>query len=269
MFLAERTFPASICVRVTRRCNAACAFCQAPNTSRATLTTGEISRIAAALRRHDVRTVKLSGGEPTTRADLSEIIGIFGRRSIKPIVITNGITINESVFHRLASAGGELKFSVHRPGIENDRVLRVRSFAGVRANMQRARSGSLPFSINTVVTPATITLMPDMVEFGIRQGARKISFIPVVARGRARAQRTFAFGAADLERARAKIAHLADVFRARIDIRCIDIRTHDYWVIENNGSLWIEKASDDDDVLICDKNELMEDRAIREGATVM
>ena len=257
MFPDEIDLPTSICLRVTRRCNAACTFCQAPNTSRETLTTEEISSIGVFLEKNEIRSVKLSGGEPTVRNDLDKIIRIFGDRDIKSTVITNGISVEDSVFRELDAANGELKFSIHRPDSGNDIVFRVHSFADVQSNMAKARSIPVPFSINTVVTPATMALMPSMVRFGIQEGARKISFIPVVPRGRARAKSIFEFNAAELEEVRAQVDRLADVFRESIEVRCIDIRTHDYWVIENNGSLWVERARDADDFLVYTKNELI------------
>lgn len=42
-----------------------------------------------------------------------------------------------------------------------------------------------------------------------------------------------------------------------MDVRCIDIRSRDYWIVENDGSLWIERATEDADVRSCGKESLM------------
>jgi MoaA/NifB/PqqE/SkfB family radical SAM enzyme len=257
VYPADPDFPKSICLRVTRRCNAACAFCQAPNTSRRALAVAEIEKIVAFLKMQDVATIKLTGGEPTVREDLPHILAACGQVNIRPVVITNGIHISDSVFTELKAVGGELKFSIHRRGVENDLVLRVPSFSKVLANIGVARERSVPFSINTVVTPGTIDVMPDMVGFAVRQKARKISFIPVVPRGRARTRADFEFDAPGLAKVLDTVDELSEAFNAYIDVRCIDIRTHDYWIVENDGSLWIERAHDDDDVLVCRKSELL------------
>lgn len=250
-------FPKSICLRVTRRCNAVCAFCQAPTNSSEQLTVAEIERIVAVLKMRGVATVKLSGGEPTLRGDLPQILAACGRKDVRPVVITNGIRIHDSIFTELKAAGGELKFSIHQPGVENDLALGVPSFSKVLANMGAARERSVLFSINTVVTPGTIDVMPDMVRFAVRQKARKISFIPVVPRGRARRRADFDFDTSGLAKVRSTISELGRSFGAYIEVRCIDIRTRDYWIVENDGSLWIERARDDDDVLVYRKAELM------------
>ncbi|WP_433252555.1 radical SAM protein [Actinomadura nitritigenes] len=242
---------------MTRRCNAACSFCQAPNTDRSKLTVAEMDVIGSVLESRALRTIKLSGGEPTTRDDLSRIVAAFGRRGIKPVIITNGVRIEGPVFDALRAVGGEFKFSVHRPGPDNDLVLQVSSFSQILANMELARTRRIPFSINAVVAPGGAGRMREMARFAVEQGARKISFIPVVPRGRARARPEFEFGAPGVADVRAKVVELAADLEPYTVVRCIDIRKHDYWVIENDGSLWIERSRDEDDVRILQKNQLM------------
>lgn len=257
MFLAELKFPTSICLRVTRRCNAACSFCQAPNISQAVLTVEEIEGIGIALRKRNLATIKLSGGEPTVRDDLPQIIEVFGHQGIKPVVITNGISVHDSVYATLKAVDGEFKFSIHRPCLDNDLILRVPSFSQILANIKTARSRSIPFSINTVITPTTTDIIPEMINFAIEQRARKISFIPVVPRGRARTQAEFEFDRRQVAAVRSTVSEISRVFKKHIDVRCIDIRAHDYWIVENDGSLWIEKACEDADILVCQKDELI------------
>lgn len=73
----------------------------------------------------------------------------------------------------------------------------------------------------------------------------------------ARARAEFELDPPAVATIRSEIGEISRKFKPHIDIRCIDIRKHDYWIIENDGSLWIEKARDDDDTLICRKSELM------------
>ncbi|TDV52432.1 hypothetical protein CLV71_105564 [Actinophytocola oryzae] len=40
-------------------------------------------------------------------------------------------------------------------------------------------------------------------------------------------------------------------------VRCIDIRTRDYWVIENDGTVWIEREADDLDIRVGDLANLL------------
>lgn len=258
MHTIENLFPKSICLRLTRRCNAACSFCQAPNTSRAELTVDVIGRLCAILAAQGVRSLKFSGGEPTIRPDLPAILETANQHGLKPVVITNGISMGLELISVADVTGTEFKFSIHRPGVANDDVLRVRSFDVIAANMRACRQRGVPFSINTVVSAETIDLMASMVVFASRRGARKISFIPVVPRGRAAKTRTDSITSDEVRIVHERVAQLADSYRKHVIVRCIDIRRHDYWVIENDGTLWIERHRDALDLRLFGLAELLD-----------
>ncbi|MFE9995696.1 radical SAM protein [Streptomyces avermitilis] len=249
--------PSSICLRVTRRCNVACAFCQAPPAARAELSVEEIAGLARFFAARAVRSLKLSGGEPTTRSDLAEIIETVGEADLKPVVITNGFYVSDETVAAAHSHGGEFKFSIHRPSAENDRILRRASFAQIIENIDKVINAEVRLSINTVVTPGVVDSMRSMVDFACDVGAGKISFIPVVSRGRAGRTTAFDFLPNELEAVHKGVADLSALFTGIIEVRCIDIRSHDYWVVENDGSLWIERATEGEDRKICDKEYML------------
>lgn len=174
---------------------------------------------------------------------------------LRTVVITNGIDIADDVFDVAQRYAAEFKFSIHRPNPENDQILRVRSFDRIVRNMANCRSGNIPFAVNTVVTAETVPLMSDMVDFAITHGARKISFIPVVPRGRAARSPRDRIGADGLDQVHDRVAALAR--DDRIVVHCIDIRKRDYWIVENDGSLWIEKSRESLDIRISSFDELV------------
>lgn len=203
------------------------------------------------------RSVKVSGGEPAVRRDLPEIISTIRATGMRAVIVTNGIRITGEVFDAVVRHGAEFKFSIHRPDVRNDDVLRVRSFGRVRHNLASCRQRGIPFGLNTVVTTATVALMPNMIDFAIEHGARKISFIPVVPRGRAATTEGDEIDPGSLAEVRQRITALASEHHMRVAVRCIDIRRRDYWVVENDGSLWIERASEGQDTKVCDYADLV------------
>lgn len=258
MRTSEIQFPKSICLRLTRRCNAACSFCQAPNTSPTNLTVDVIDRLCAIFEARGVRSLKLSGGEPTTRSDLPAILETIRKHNLQPVVITNGIRFDQDLVPAAATTGTEFKFSVHRPDQTNDQVLRVKSFEAIVANMMTCQRTKIPFSINTVVTGHTINTMAPIALFALNQGARKVSFIPVVPRGRAaRAQRD-SINQTELQIVRGQVDNLARHYLGQMIVRCIDIRNQDYWIVENDGTLWIERSSENLDIHVCDLADLLQ-----------
>jgi molybdenum cofactor biosynthesis enzyme MoaA len=220
------------------------------------LSVAEISQVARFFAARASKSLKLSGGEPTTRADLPEIIHVAGNAGLKPVVITNGFFLPDEVVAAAHLYGGEFKFSIHRPSVENDQVLRRASFSQIMKNIGKVLEANVGLSINTVVTPGVVDSMERMVEFANSVGAGKISFIPVVHRGRAHSAH-FDFMPDELRSVRRRTAELARMFDGIIRVHCIDIRTHDYWVVENDGSLWIERATEIDDLRVCGKEDML------------
>jgi MoaA/NifB/PqqE/SkfB family radical SAM enzyme len=145
---------------------------------------------------------------------------------------------------------------VHRPDRSNDEVLRVRSFENVLANMAICADRRVRFSINSVITSESIHLMSAMVDFALTCGARKISFIPVIPRGRASGTEGLLYST-ELQCIRERTAELALQHHDNIIVRCIDIRQRDYWVIENDGTIWIEREAEQLDRRIGDLADLL------------
>lgn len=248
--------PSSICFRVTRRCNAACSFCQAPPTSRVELSVPDISQMSRFFAAHGVRSIKLSGGEPTVRSDLPEIITAIATAGPRPVIITNGVRVSADTLRACAEFEGELKFSVHQPSFLNDEILRRRSFEAIKHNMAETVRHQIRLSINAIVTPESREVMAEMVDFACGVGAGKLSFIPVVARGRAKGKTEFSFLPDELDEVLRDVSELARLHGGRLSVRCINIRSHGYWIVENDGSLWVERATEETDVKVCEKELL-------------
>ncbi|WP_133903789.1 hypothetical protein [Actinophytocola oryzae] len=60
-----------------------------------------------------------------------------------------------------------------------------------------------------------------------------------------------------LRHIREQAADLAVRYAGTLVVRCIDIRTRDYWVIENDGTVWIEREADDLDIRVGDLANLL------------
>lgn len=239
--------PSSICVRLTRRCNAACGFCQAPDTDRHAISSNDLDSICRWFRAHSGRSIKFSGGEPTVRADLPRLIAVAAGHSLKVTVITNGIVLRTAVMESLVEHHAELKFSIHHADRRNDLALGRMSFDTVRASLGKARQAGIACSINTVVTRANQRELRDIANFARDEGCRKVTFILFVPRGRGLLNRQhFDLSVGDVAGLLREVDDLARQLRGEIDVRHIDIRHKPYWIIENDMTLviesWIETA---------------------------
>jgi cyclic pyranopterin phosphate synthase len=149
---------------VTDRCNFRCTYCMPAEgltwlPKDEILTFEELTRLLGLFVRLGVRSVKVTGGEPTVRADLPELVRML--RGVAPNVdlsmTTNGVLL-ERLAGPLAEAG------LDRVTVSLDSLLRhrfeemtrrdalERVFAGIRA---AETAGLLPIKINCVVIGGT------------------------------------------------------------------------------------------------------------------
>jgi cyclic pyranopterin phosphate synthase len=151
-------------ISVTDRCNFRCTYCMPaeglnwlPKTE--ILSFEELTRLLALFVRLGVRSVKVTGGEPTVRADLPKLIAMF--REVAPGIdlslTTNGVLLDR-LAQPLADAG------LDRVTVSLDSLLRhrfeemtrrdalERVFAGIEA---AEGAGLVPIKINCVIIGGT------------------------------------------------------------------------------------------------------------------
>lgn len=102
-----RTLPSTFVLELTRHCNNRCRYCynawRAPDLQYAKdeqgeMTTAEIKQTILRLKEDlPVTTVVLSGGEPTLRSDLAEIIQFLRSHGLAAQIITNGTHLTKSL----------------------------------------------------------------------------------------------------------------------------------------------------------------------------
>ncbi len=107
------TLPVLSEVAVTYRCNLKCSFCYAgcncttnPIGDNREMTASEIRTVLKKIYREaKVPTVSFTGGEPTLRPDLADIVRYANRLGMRTNLITNGTRITAELAVRLAEAG--------------------------------------------------------------------------------------------------------------------------------------------------------------------
>ncbi len=147
-------------ISVTDRCNLRCTYCMPLEGLRFMptpdlLTPGEIARVVAAAIDVGFRKFRLTGGEPTLRKDIVEIVRrvreVAGVRELA--MTTNGILL-PVLAEDLAAAGLD-RVNLHLDTLDPERLRQVmrrsdldRAWAGIDA---AERAGLTPLKLNTVV----------------------------------------------------------------------------------------------------------------------
>jgi cyclic pyranopterin phosphate synthase len=147
-------------ISVTDHCNLRCVYCMplqgaAYAPLEGLLTASEIERVARAAARVGFRKIRLTGGEPTLRPDLVDIVG---RIAAVPGIEDVALTTNGILLPRLApalKAAGLKRVNVHVDSLDRERVSRVMRWAkldDVWAGIEAAcAAGFTPLKLNCVV----------------------------------------------------------------------------------------------------------------------
>jgi GTP 3',8-cyclase len=147
-------------ISVTDRCNFRCVYCMPDEglnwmPREELLRYEEICRLIGVFARMGVRKVRLTGGEPTLRADIESLIaGLDGIAGIDDIAMTtNGLTLDR-LAPRLAAAG-LTRVNISIDSVDADRFRRLTrggDLARVLRGIEAARSAGLtPIKLNAVV----------------------------------------------------------------------------------------------------------------------
>ncbi len=155
-------------IRLETRCNGRCGFCSARGIlPDLVLDADQIARRFRAMRRRGRTTVALTGGEPTLRGDLPELVARARAEGFTAIsLLTNAMRLDRGpLLDRLVDAGLTSLFVPllsHREAV-HDELLGVKgAFARTVAGLDRAREAGLEIAYNTVITRPNLADMAPL-----------------------------------------------------------------------------------------------------------
>jgi len=148
-------------ISLTDRCNLRCIYCMPTNlqtflSNNELLTADELTKVARAAVDAGFNKVRLTGGEPTLRPDIVEIISnLVNIEGVDELVMTtNGYRL-PAIAQNLAEAGLE-RVNIHVDSLDMDsmeKTMRWGDIEKARAGIEAAQQASLaPIKLNAVVT---------------------------------------------------------------------------------------------------------------------
>jgi cyclic pyranopterin phosphate synthase len=163
-------------ISITQRCNNQCTYChregevQKANCSEELMSVKEIVRIAKIAIGLGIARVKLTGGEPLLRKDLSEIVsGVAKVPGLKDLSLTtNGMLLDDFLAKKLRDCGLK-RVNISLPSLNPETYNKLTggkledALAGVKAAIE---AGFLPVKLNMVILKdVNVDEVPRLIEY--------------------------------------------------------------------------------------------------------
>ncbi len=172
--------PLAVLAELTHRCPLQCPYCSNPlelERAGAELTTAEWQRVMSELAELGVLQLHLSGGEPTARRDLVELVRHANRVGLYTNLITSAVLLDRNALAALADAG-LCHIQISFQGSVPDAADRVAGLNGAHAKKiaaaRLARDLDLPLTVNAVIHRQNIDQLPDIIDMAVDLDADRL-----------------------------------------------------------------------------------------------
>jgi len=186
--------PLALLAELTHRCPLRCAYCSNPVAlARGSdeLDTATWARVFGEAAELGCLQVHLSGGEPTARRDIPEIVAAASAAGLYTNLITAGVLLDEARIVVLRDAGlDHVQLSVQ--GAVATTADRIAGYAGHARKLEVARlvrAAGLPLTLNAVVHRQNLDELPALITLALAMGAGRLEVAHVQYYGWALANR--------------------------------------------------------------------------------
>jgi pyrroloquinoline quinone biosynthesis protein E len=175
----------ALLAELTHRCPLQCPYCYNPlNLDRVSdeLDTDTWRRVLREAEEMGVLQVHFSGGEPSARKDLRELVAYAAEVGLYSNLITSGVLLDEARIGALAEAGldhVQLSFQDTEPA-GADRIGGYRNGHRKKLEVGRLiRKAGLPLTINAMMHRQNLDHLPQMIELAVELDAQRIEIAHV------------------------------------------------------------------------------------------
>jgi len=172
--------PVSILFELTHRCPLQCPYCSNPlqlEQAANELTTQQWSDLMEQAVKMGILQVHFSGGEPTIRRDLEDLVGKAEELGLYSNLITSGVGLDDTRVGNLAGLGlKHIQISVQDSTEESaNRIAGHRDgYAQKLAAAKAVRRHSLPLTVNAPIHKMNIEHLPSIINLAVEMGASRM-----------------------------------------------------------------------------------------------
>jgi len=237
----------TLCYRVTRRCNLACPFCQAPYNSKE-LSIEKHKKFLEKLKQSGIESVKFTGGEPYIYKNFNKLIKYAVKLGLDITVCSNSILMKPKDFKILKRYNCKLKISLHGLGGLHNEITNSDTEKEVIKNILYATRLGIYTSIHVLLTEKTTKELDKLFKFAVENNIKKVSLIPLVKRGKAKE--------IELKLSSQKMKNIFNKYKKlygkKMKVRFLDLHNKAYYVLETDGNLYVELDSESKDKKLYD-----------------
>jgi pyrroloquinoline quinone biosynthesis protein E len=225
--------PLALLAELTHRCPLRCPYCSNPTALTRPgeeLDTATWARVFAEAAALGCLQVHLSGGEPTARRDIADLVRAAAGAGLYSNLITAGVLLDAPKLAALAAAGlDHVQLSVQ--DAEAGSADRIGGYAGGHARKlavaRLVTDAGLPLTLNAVVHRQNLDRLPALIELAVELGAGRLEVAHVQYYGWALRNRDALLPTrAQLDAASATVAAARQALRGRL---VIDYVVPDYY----------------------------------------
>ena len=186
--------PFNLIAELTYRCPLRCPYCSNPvdhGEVRDGLETADWCRVMEEASALGCLHVGLTGGEPSARRDLEEIVEAAARSSLFTHLVTAGLPITPERLGRLRERGlRSVQLSVQDANVaDSDRIAGTASFDAKRAIAEATRALELPLVLNVVLHRHNLGRVGELIELAREMDAERLELANTQYHGWALANR--------------------------------------------------------------------------------
>lgn len=172
--------PLAVLLEITHRCPLQCPYCSNPvelDRGSTELTTEEWKKVLSELAELGVLQVHFSGGEPTARKDIVELVQHATDVGLYSNLITSAVLLTRDKLSALADAGlshVQISFQGNEPNVA-DRVAGLKDAHRKKLEVAKwTRELELPLTVNAVMHRQNLHQLPDIIQMALDLDADRL-----------------------------------------------------------------------------------------------
>ncbi len=243
--------PHNVCIRLNRKCDLSCKFCLACSENTLMLSTDVVKQCLCLLKNNGVRRARLGGGEPTRHPGFMEIVRYSVNLGMDTIVYSNLYDVDK-IIPELIKYPIRVVTSLHGDESFHDFITQTEgAYQRTYNNIVKLVSYNIPVTIHMVLMNENVHMVEQVVVEAIKIGVDKVTIQTLIPRERGREfieenHATVFMLRQNLE----KVRYLGEKYKGQITIHYNDMYEKEYYILEPDGSIYLESGSGDSDQLI-------------------